>query len=84
RQLDDTTRVSLAKQADTNAVTLNLQAEGGQGAYTWLVNDMPIGRDVTQQGLRYTFTQAGDFSLTVFDEAGAVDRVTIRVLAPPN
>jgi membrane carboxypeptidase/penicillin-binding protein PbpC len=45
---------------------------------------MPIGRDTTQQGLRYSFTQAGDFSLTVFDEAGAVDRVTIRVLAPPN
>ncbi len=37
----------------------------------------------SSKGLRYTFVQAGDYELTVFDAAGAVDKVPIRVISQP-
>jgi penicillin-binding protein 1C len=84
--LDDSTRLFLPKAPAGQAapgVTVDLLAEGGVGQYVWLVNGSPAGIDATQHGLRYTFTQVGDYDLTVFDTAGAVDKVTIRVISSP-
>ncbi|WGZ96311.1 MAG: penicillin-binding protein 1C [Candidatus Thiothrix putei] len=64
-------------------VTLDLSAEGGEGQYFWLVNGEPAGVDTKRGGLRYTFTRAGDYELTVFDAAGSVDKVSIRVISQP-
>jgi membrane carboxypeptidase/penicillin-binding protein PbpC len=40
------------------------------------------GVDQAGTGLRYTFTQAGDYELTVVDSLGAADKVSIRVISP--
>lgn len=85
RQLDASTRLYLPKMAagESQGVTLDLLADGGEGQYFWLVNGEPIGVDTARRGLRHTFTQAGDYELTVFDTAGAVDKVSIRVISQP-
>lgn len=85
RHLDASSRLYLPKTVRQQAggVTLDLLAEGGVGQYFWLVNGESAGVDATQQGLRYTFTKAGDYELTVFDTAGAVDKITIRVISQP-
>lgn len=86
RHLDDSTRLFLPKASTgqpVKGVTVDLRAEGGVGQHVWLVNGAPAGVDATQHGLRYTFTRAGDYDLTVFDTAGAVDKVMIRVISPP-
>jgi penicillin-binding protein 1C len=86
RHLDASTRLYLPKAGagqQGRGVMLDLLAEGGEGQYFWLVNGEPAGVDATRQGLRYTFTQAGDYALTVFDTAGAVDKVLIQVISQP-
>lgn len=86
RHLDDSTRLYLPKVAEAQkikGVTVDLLAEGGVGQYFWLVNGEPAGVGASQQGLRYTFARAGDYDLTVFDTAGAVDKVAIRVISQP-
>ncbi|QTR48237.1 penicillin-binding protein 1C [Thiothrix litoralis] len=86
RHLDDSTRLYLPKVAEVQkikGVTVDLLAEGGVGQYFWLVNGEPAGVGASQQGLRYTFARAGDYDLTVFDTAGAVDKVAIRVISQP-
>ena len=85
RYLDDSTCLYLPKVGEAQrakSVTLDLHAEGGIGQYFWLINGEPIGKVVGQQGLRYTFERAGDYDLTVFDAAGGVDKVAIRVMTP--
>lgn len=85
RELDNTTQVYLPQGKPVEqGITLNLQAEGGSGEYFWLVNGALVGVDSKHSGLRYTFMQAGDYDLTVFDAAGAVDKVRIRVLTPAS
>ena len=86
RHLDDSTRLFLPKARagqPATGVTVDLRAEGGVGQHVWLVNGALAGVDATQHGLRYTFTRAGDYDLTVFDTAGSVDKVVIRVISPP-
>ncbi len=86
RQLDASTRLylpNLAVGQVSNGVTLDLLADGGEGEYFWLVNGEAIGVDAARSGLRHTFTRAGDYELTVFDTAGAVDKVNIRVISQP-
>jgi len=86
RHLDSSTRLYLPKVAagqPNNGVTLDLLADGGEGQYFWLVNGEPVGVDTARSGLRHTFTRAGDYELTVFDTAGAVDKVSIRVISQP-
>ncbi len=86
RQLDASTRLYLpnvAVEQISNGVTLDLLADGGEGEYFWLVNGEAIGVDAARSGLRHTFTRAGDYELTVFDTAGAVDKVNIRVISQP-
>lgn len=86
RNLDASTRLYLPKTGvgqQDKGVTLDLRAEGGEGQYFWLVNGEPAGMDAAQTGLRHTFTHAGDYELTVFDAAGAVDKVTVRVISQP-
>ncbi len=75
--LDDTSKLTLGKQG---TVSIDLRAQGGQGRYLWLVNGELAGRIGNQEPLRYIFRQAGDYTLTVLDEAGAVDKLTIRVI----
>jgi penicillin-binding protein 1C len=77
--LDDTSKLYLGKQA---SVSIDLRAQDGQGDYLWLVNGELAGRVGNQQPLRHTFRQAGDYTLTVQDEAGAVDNSAICVVAP--
>ena len=57
-----------------------LHAEGGQGEYLWMVNGVPVGTDLTRQGLGYEFTQPGDYELTVVDAAANVDKIDIRII----
>lgn len=86
RHLDASTRFYLPKVVagqPSNGVTLDLLADGGEGQYFWLVNGEPVGVDAARSGLRYTFMRAGDYELTVFDTAGAVDKVSIRVISQP-
>ena len=86
RHLDASTRLYLPKAVagqEGAGVTLDLLAEGGEGQYFWLVNGEPAGVDAGHKGLRYTFVRAGDYELTVFDAAGAVDKVPIRVISQP-
>ncbi len=81
RQLDASTRLYLPSTTHAPAtVSVDLQAEGGQGEYLWLVNGELVGKDAAHQGLRYTFTQAGDYDLTVMDTAGEADKVSIQVV----
>ncbi|MEB4592796.1 penicillin-binding protein 1C [Candidatus Thiothrix sp. Deng01] len=80
RNLDASTRLYLPKESG-KGVTVDLQAQGGEGQYFWLVNGEPAGVDRERSGLRYTFTRAGDYDLTVFDAAGAVDKLPIRVVS---
>lgn len=86
RHLDATTRLYLpppsAGQAQAG-VSIDLMADGGQGARTWLINGEVAGVDATSQGLRHAFTQAGDYEVTVLDIAGAVDKVNIQVISGP-
>lgn len=84
RNLDASTRLYLPKElgkGQGKGVTVDLQAQGGEGQYFWLVNGEPAGVDRERSGLRYTFTHAGDYDLTVFDAAGAVDKLPIRVVS---
>ncbi|EIJ33281.1 penicillin-binding protein 1C [Thiothrix nivea] len=84
RNLDASTRLYLPATASgqqTLGVTVDLLAQGGEGQYFWLVNGEPVGIDPERDGLRYTFTRAGDYDLTVFDAAGAVDKMPIRVVS---
>lgn len=78
RGLDASTRLYL-REAE---VSIDLKAEGGEGRYLWLVNGAVAGVDEAHTGLRYRFTQPGDYTLVVTDANGAVDQVTIRVVAP--
>jgi penicillin-binding protein 1C len=78
RQLDDSTRLYF-----TQGLHIDLLAEGGQGRYLWLVNGNVAGVDEERKGLRYTFTQPGDYDVVVSDSAGAVDKVAIRVISQP-
>lgn len=80
RNLDASSRLYLPV---ATGVSIDLQADGGQGPYFWLVNGEPAGVDERRQGLRYTFTHPGDYELTVFDIAGGVDKVPIRVVSLP-
>lgn len=84
RHLDDSSRLYLAPQSGGrhDGVTIDLLADGGQGAYFWLVNGEPAGVDEQRRGLRHTFVQPGDYELTVFDTAGSVDKVSLRVISP--
>ena len=84
RHLDETTRLYLPpKSAGQATVSIDLQADGGQGRYFWLVNGELLGEDPERKGLRHTFTQPGDYELTVLDDAGAVDKVPVRVINSP-
>jgi penicillin-binding protein 1C len=82
RSLDATTRLYLPQTFANQGVSIDLQADGGQGGYFWLINGELVGEDSAHQGLRHTFTQPGDYELTVLDTAGAVDKVSIRVISP--
>ena len=87
RQLDDSTQLFLPKfdinQPQTGkGVSIVLHAEGGQPPYTWLINGESAGEDQTARGLRYAFTRAGDYVITVVDRLGAADKVSIRVISP--
>jgi penicillin-binding protein 1C len=79
RHLDASTRLYL----QARGVSIDLLAEGGQGRYLWLVNGDVAGVDEEHKGLRYTFTQPGDYDVVVLDSAGAADKVSIRVISPP-
>jgi penicillin-binding protein 1C len=83
RSLDTTTRLYLPQTSVNQGVSIDLQADGGQGGYFWLINGELVGEDSAHQGLRHTFTQPGDYELTVLDTAGAVDKVSIRVVHSP-
>lgn len=87
RQLDNSTQLFLPKfdinQPQTGkGVSIELRADGGQTPYTWLINGESVGKDQTAQGLRYAFTRAGDYVITVVDYLGAADKVSIRVISP--
>lgn len=85
RQLDDSTKLYLPSNtsgATKQGVSIDLRADGGQGQYLWLINGEMAGVDQAGTGLRYTFTQAGDYELTVVDSLGAADKVSIRVISP--
>lgn len=77
RNLDASTRLYIPA---SGSVSIELLAEGGQGNYVWLVNGEMAGVDVSHQGLLYTFERAGDYEITVFDAAGAVDKLPLRVV----
>lgn len=77
--LDDSSKLYLGKQG---VVSIDLRAQGGQGNYVWLVNDEFAGAAESQRPLRYAFRQAGDYTLTVLDAGGAVDKLSIRVISP--
>lgn len=83
RNLDTSTRLYLPQTqlGEVAAVTIDLQADGGQGQYYWLVNGEAVGVDRNGAGLRYRFVEAGDYELTVFDATGSVDHVLIQVVA---
>jgi penicillin-binding protein 1C len=57
-----------------------LSAVGGYGDYSWLLDGYPIGRDEGGAGLRYAFTEPGDYELMVMDDADNVDKINIRVI----
>ena len=90
QHLTPNTRLVLPSKANINSaldnkgVTIALMAEGGQGYYLWLVNGEIVGKDDGHAGLRYTFSQAGDYVITVIDAAGAAAKVTVQVVANPN
>ena len=77
--LDDSSKLYLGKQG---VVSIDLRAQGGQGNYVWLVNDEFAGVAESQRPLRYAFRQAGDYTLTVLDAGGAVDKLSICVISP--
>lgn len=66
-------------EARTAVLGVSLQASGGTGGYTWLVNGMPVGEDAAGRGLAYVFEQQGHYELTVLDAAANVAKVNIRV-----
>ncbi len=59
---------------------VSLQASGGEGAYLWLVNGEPVGRDANRTGLAYAFKRVGHYELTVLDAAANVAKVNVRVI----
>lgn len=77
RNLDASTRLYIPANG---SVSIDLLAEGGQGNYVWLVNGEMAGVDASHKGVRYTFERAGDYEVTVFDAAGAVDKLPLRIV----
>lgn len=57
-----------------------LQAQGGEGELTWLLNKQFKGRSQSNHPLSITIDHAGEYELMVMDEAGQVDKVQLTIL----
>jgi len=77
-QFNDSTVLKWPQQGQNLAV--DLQAQGGQGEHTWLVDGLPVGQVTAGQALRYQFERPGQYELTVLDSNANADRVQIRVV----
>lgn len=57
---------------------IHLDVIGARGEVGWLVNGTLAGRAQAGRGWTVQFPQAGEYAITVFDESGRYDRVTIE------
>ena len=64
--------------------TIALQAQGGESQRYWLLDGTIIGETTGEKILNYTFKDAGQYTLTVFDGLGLYDSVQFEVLAGSN
>lgn len=65
---------------DQQPLRWKLQAQGGVGELTWLLNKQFKGRVESNHPLVIDITQAGEYELMVMDAAGQVDKVHLTVL----
>ena len=61
------------------APVVKLEARGYQGEVMWLINGRLIARQPATSSLRYTFEKTGRYDITLMDDQGRYDRVTINV-----
>jgi penicillin-binding protein 1C len=62
--------------------TLELQADGGHGELYWLLNGNVFHHGASARPFRHTFRNAGQYQITVMDEAGNYDAINITVSPP--
>ncbi len=72
--------VVTAPSNQATALTLPLQAAGGEGQYHWYVNGQSLGGTPTAQSPLLTLADPGMYQIVVVDEAGNLDKreVTVR------
>ena len=78
---DNSTKLYLKAAGTGGELTVRLQASAGVKPYHWFINQAWVGEDAGT-GLVYAFTQAGDYDISVVDQNGTADKVTLRVLSP--
>lgn len=60
------------------APQIHLGVNGARGAVGWLVNGELVGRAAAARGWTVQLPRPGEYAVTVFDEGGRYDRVTIE------
>jgi penicillin-binding protein 1C len=71
-------RRAVDARAPDPAITLT--PIGGRGDLYWLVNGNLVERKPPRERFVYRFPARGIYEVTVFDESGAYDRVSLNVI----
>ena len=67
-------------QGSHSALSINLQAQGGQGDLYWFVNGVPVNKQATRAVLSYTFSKKGKYQISTIDSNGQSHQISLYVL----
>ncbi len=77
--IENNARIKRPEGSDT-PLSLNLQAQGGQGALFWFINGIPINKQATRAVLSYTFAKKGKYRVSAIDKMGQSHEIQFYVL----
>lgn len=66
--------------ASAAVLRISVSALGGQGKHWWFINGAPLADADSEAGLSTAFEQAGEYEVSVLDEAGQTARVEFSVV----
>ncbi len=69
----------LRRSRDADAALLRLEVRGHRGEVLWLVNGKVVARRAATASLLQKFEQPGRYDITVMDDAGRFDRVSVSL-----
>ena len=75
----DGARIDLGFAAGQERADLALKAQGGQLPLIWLVNGRPVAQGEVRRATSWQPDGAGFARVTVMDDGGASDTVTVRL-----